>query len=106
MAVRVMAEEHGIDLSAKGSKHLSAFEGQPFDWVISLCDRVREVCPDFEGDPETVHWSVADPSAGPTEGKAGYRAFRQLAAELDLRVGFLLAAIAEGAEATRARRSA
>jgi protein-tyrosine-phosphatase len=92
LAVRVMGER-GIDLSAAEPKHLSTFEGERFDWVISLCDRVREVCPDFPGGPETVHWSLPDPSKGPTHGRAGHAAFRQLAAELDLRIVFVLAAI-------------
>jgi DNA-binding transcriptional ArsR family regulator len=43
-AVRVM-RERGIDISGRRSKHLSEFSGQHFDYVISLCDRVREVCP-------------------------------------------------------------
>ena len=109
-AVAVMREEYGIDLSAAQPKHLGVFAEHPFDWVISLCDRVREVCPELPGEPETVHWSIPDPSVGPTSGRAGHRRFRELAAELDVRVGFLLAAIAEGAEAptstaSRARRS-
>jgi protein-tyrosine-phosphatase len=97
--------ERGIDLSDAEPKHLSRFAGERFDWVISLCDRVREVCPDFPGGPETVHWSLPDPSKGPTHGRAGHAAFRHLAAELDLRVGFLLAAIAERSTAPTARRS-
>src|SRR5688572_25785741 len=47
-AVRVM-RERGIDISRRRSKHLSEFADQRFDYVISLCDRVREVCPDFPG---------------------------------------------------------
>jgi protein-tyrosine-phosphatase len=104
LAVRVM-RERGIDLSAAEPKPLSRFQHERFDWVISLCDRVREVCPELPGGPETVHWSIPDPSAGPTEGRAGLAAFRQLAAELDVRVGFLLAAIAERSPAPTTRRS-
>jgi protein-tyrosine-phosphatase len=103
-AVRVMAEQYGIDLSAQRSKHLDTYGADRFDWVISLCDRVREVCPELPGQPETVHWSIPDPSAGPIDGRAGHRAFRALAAELDVRVGFLLAAIAEGAEGAEPSR--
>ena len=44
-------------------KHLNVFVDQRFDWVISLCDRVREVCPQFPGHPETIHWSIANPAA-------------------------------------------
>jgi protein-tyrosine-phosphatase/DNA-binding transcriptional ArsR family regulator len=97
VAVRVMAQEYGIDLTGQRSKSLEVYDAERFDWVISLCDRVREVCPELPGDPETVHWSIPDPSSGPVDGRAGHRAFRNLAAELDVRVGFLLAAIAEGA---------
>jgi ArsR family transcriptional regulator, arsenate/arsenite/antimonite-responsive transcriptional repressor / arsenate reductase (thioredoxin) len=88
-AVRVMREEHGIDLAGQRPKHLSVFAHERFDRVISLCDRVREVCPEFPGHPETIHWSIPDPAAD----EAGYPAFQQTAAELETRIGFLLAAL-------------
>ena len=88
-AVRVMREEHGLDLTSHVPKHLDVFAGQRFDWVISLCDRVREVCPDFPGHPETVHWSIPNPA----DGEASYSQFEQTAAELVTRIGFLLAAL-------------
>jgi ArsR family transcriptional regulator, arsenate/arsenite/antimonite-responsive transcriptional repressor / arsenate reductase (thioredoxin) len=96
-AVRVMWDEHGIDLSGHRAKHLNTFARRRFDRVISLCDRVREVCPEFPGEPDTVHWSIPDPSAGHTEGddEASYPAFQATAAELETRVGFLLAALAD-----------
>jgi protein-tyrosine-phosphatase len=95
-AVRVMREEHAIDLAGHRPKHLDVFAGERFDLVITLCDRVREVCPEFPGWPETIHWSIPDPAAGHPVGddEASYPAFRQTAAELDARIGFLLAAVA------------
>ena len=94
-AVRVMQEEHGIDLAGQHPKHLSVFAAERFDRVISLCDRVREVCPEFPGHPETIHWSMPDPAAGPADNDdASYPAFRQTADELETRIGFLLAALA------------
>ena len=84
-AVRVMAE-HGIDLSGHRAKHLDEFTGQRFTAVISLCDRVREICPDFPGQPEAVHWSIPDPARDPD----GYPAFQRTAAELHTRIGLLL----------------
>jgi len=89
-AVRVM-REHGIDISGRRSKHLEEFAGQPFGYVITLCDRVREVCPEFPGHPQLIHWSIADP-AGEADPSA---AFRGVAAELRTRIGFLLARIGE-----------
>jgi protein-tyrosine-phosphatase len=89
-AVRVMAEDHGIDLTGHEPKHLDRLAGRRFDWVITLCDRVREVCPELPGDPETIHWSIADPAAGATDDDACYPAFQATAAELATRIGFLL----------------
>jgi protein-tyrosine-phosphatase len=89
-AVRVMRDAYGIDLSGHASKHLDLFAGSRFDCVISLCDRLREVCPEFPGRPETVHWSIPDPAAGQTDDDASYPAFQRTAAELDTRIGFLL----------------
>ena len=88
-----MRDEHGIDLTGHASKHLDVFADQHFDWVISLCDRVREVCPEFPHQPETVHWSIPDPSAGQHDDDASYPVFQRTAEELDTRIGFLLAAI-------------
>jgi protein-tyrosine-phosphatase/DNA-binding transcriptional ArsR family regulator len=99
-AVRVMRDEHGVDLTGLESKHLSVFTDQHFDWVISLCDRVREVCPEFPGDPETIHWSIADPAAGHANDDASYPAFQQTADELETRIGFLLAVLTNGAPAS------
>ena len=31
-------------------------------YVISLCDRVREVCPEFPAMPQAIHWSIRDPA--------------------------------------------
>ena len=94
-AVRVMRDEHGIDLTGHASKHLDLFADQRFDCVISLCDRVREVCPEFPGQPETVHWSIPDPAAGQADDDASYPAFQRTASELDTRIGFLLAALTD-----------
>jgi protein-tyrosine-phosphatase/DNA-binding transcriptional ArsR family regulator len=99
-AIRVMREEHGIDLGGHESKHLGVFADQEFDWVISLCDRVREVCPEFPGDPETIHWSIPDPAAGHDDDEASYPAFRHTAAELATRIEFLLAVLTDGAHAS------
>ena len=93
-AVRVMLEEHGIDLAGHRPKHVSVFARRRFDRVITLCDRVREVCPEFPGRPETIHWSLADPAAVDGD-EAAYAAFQQTANELETRIRFLLAALTD-----------
>jgi ArsR family transcriptional regulator, arsenate/arsenite/antimonite-responsive transcriptional repressor / arsenate reductase (thioredoxin) len=91
-AVRVM-REHGIDLSGRRSKHLSELGGRRFDYVISLCDRVREVCPEFPGGPALIHWSIPDPAREPGGDEETLPAFERTAAELHTRIGFLIEAI-------------
>jgi len=103
-AVRVMQDAYGLDLSHHTSKHLDIFAGQRFDWVISLCDRVREVCPEFPGDPETVHWSIANPATGKPD-DVTYPLFQQTAAELATRIDFLLAALSDRTAGEDSRRS-
>lgn len=87
-AVRVMAAR-GISLAGHRPKHMDVFAGQRFGYVITLCDKVREVCPEFPGHPAPVHWSIPDPAATDT----GYPAFERTAAELDTRIRFLIAAV-------------
>jgi protein-tyrosine-phosphatase/DNA-binding transcriptional ArsR family regulator len=81
-AVRVMREEHGIDLAGRTSKHLDVYAGQRFDRVVTLCDRVREVCPELPGWSSTTHWSLPDPAAGGADDGATYPAFQRTADEL------------------------
>ncbi len=99
-AVRVMRDEYGLDLTGYTSRHLDVFAGQRFDRVISLCDRVREVCPGFPGHPETIHWSIANPASGEAD-DVTWPLFRQTAAELATRIDFLLAALADGTPVPR-----
>jgi protein-tyrosine-phosphatase/DNA-binding transcriptional ArsR family regulator len=88
-AVRAMLE-YGIDITGRQAKHVSTFAGQRFDPVISLCDRVREVCPEFPGHPEMIHWSIPDPGRAGDSDAETYPAFRAVAAELHTRIGYLL----------------
>lgn len=92
-AVRVMREDFGLDLAAHLPVSLETLTDQRFDRVISLCDRVREVCPEFPGEPETIHWSLANPATGEAD-DVTYPLFRKTAAELATRIDFLLAALA------------
>jgi protein-tyrosine-phosphatase len=91
-AVWVM-RKRGIDLAGRRSKHLGEFGRARFDYVISLCDRVREVCPEFPGGPELIHWSIPDPAREPGSDEETLPAFERTAAELCTRVGFLIEAI-------------
>ena len=91
-AVRVLAER-GIDISGRRTKHLRRFARTHFDWVITLCDRVREVCPEFPDHPSVAHWSIADPALEGDTDDATYPAFKRTAQELETRIELLIAQI-------------
>ena len=93
-AVRVM-RKRGIDIATNRTKHLDEFLAGRFDLVITLCDRVREVCPEFPAHPQLIHWSVPDPALEGSTNRASYPAFERTAAELETRIGFLLHLLSE-----------
>lgn len=96
-AIRVMTER-GLDISGNHTTHLDELAGETFDAVVTLCDKVREVCPEFPGErpgtPLRSHWSMADPAgegSTPAETRA---AFERTADELEARIRHLLARLA------------
>ena len=50
-----------IDISSQVSKDVRTFEGQQFDYVITVCDRARQACPVFPG-AAPIHWGLDDPA--------------------------------------------
>jgi len=101
-AVRVMAER-GIDISGRSTKHLRRFARVRFDYVVTLCDRVREVCPEFPRHPLLAHWSIPDPALEGDTDDASYRAFLRTAGDLESRIGFFLSQLPAPADNKEAR---
>jgi protein-tyrosine-phosphatase len=90
----VLREEFGIDIADRYPRHLDSLAGQRFDYVITLCDRVREICPDFGDHPRSVHWSVPDPATSGGTDQDGYPAFIRVAAQIDTQIRHLLPVLA------------
>ena len=61
-AIAVM-HELGIDIRGHRSKHVDEFEGQHFDYVITVCDNALESCPVFFGPAIRLHHNFEDPAA-------------------------------------------
>jgi arsenate reductase (thioredoxin) len=81
-------KELGIDISGHRSKNVAEFDGQRFDYVITVCDNARETCPVFFGAAEKLHQSFADPAVVEGSDKERVEAFRKVRDELR---GFLKA---------------
>jgi arsenate reductase (thioredoxin) len=59
--VIAVMRELGIDISSHRSKHVDEFQGQPFDYVLTVCDNAKESCPYFPG-TISIHHSFDDPA--------------------------------------------
>jgi arsenate reductase len=82
-AIAVMSEL-GIDISGHRSKDVREFDGQHFDYVITVCDNANESCPIFPGNTQRIHWSFPDPAAvggGEAEHLAAFRDVRDALAD-------------------------
>jgi arsenate reductase len=79
-------EEIGLDLSGHRSKSVDEFLGQPFDFVITVCDNANQTCPVFPGRGKRLHWPFVDPAAvaGPDELRLA--AFRRVRDQIHARI--------------------
>ena len=92
-AIQVLRDCYNIDASAARSKSWEEFKDVQFDFVITVCDNARETCPVWPGQPIVAHWSIPDPAAVEGSDEEKYRAFREVASQMNSRLAALLSEI-------------
>src|SRR6202142_1083043 len=77
-----------VNLPTEGlrCKSWEEFEGQPFDFVITVCDRAKESCPVWPGQPITAHWGFEDPAYAVGADEQKERIFRKVFTEIQTRI--------------------
>lgn len=102
LAVEVMREV-GVDISGHRSKSVREYEGEEFDYVITVCEGAAEECPRFPGRTRRVHWSFEDPAAAEGDRDERLQAFRRVRDQIRRRLGAFVAAplLAIGADRVR-----
>lgn len=85
LTLRVL-DEAGIDASDARSKSVGEFLGQPFDYVITVCDQARQSCPVFPGVHESLHWGYEDPAEATGSEDDRLAVFRRVLTALGERV--------------------
>ena len=85
-AIRVLKDVYNIDASEARSKSWEEFNDVEFDFVVTVCDNARESCPVWPGQPIVAHWGSPDPAAVEGSDSDKYRAFKEVAFEIDRRL--------------------
>jgi len=85
LTLRVLAEA-GIDASWARSKSVDEFLGQSFDYVVTVCDQARQVCPVFPGVHESLHWGYEDPADATGTEEERLAVFRRVFIQIGERV--------------------
>src|SRR6516225_2509138 len=80
-AIAVM-KELGIDISGYRSKRVDEFQGQSFDYVLTVCANAKESCPVFPGDAKRIHNAFEDPAALQGTEETGLTLFRRVRNEI------------------------
>jgi protein-tyrosine-phosphatase len=70
---------------------LDGLEHEPWDFVITVCDRAKEACPIFPGQPVVAHWGMPDPAEVEGDDETRGAAFRDAFQLLSRRIDLLLA---------------
>ncbi|HBE79901.1 MAG TPA: hypothetical protein DDW65_19300 [Firmicutes bacterium] len=90
LTIKVLAEI-GLDTTGLKTKHYSVFNQESFRYVITVCDRANEECPDFSGDYQRIHWSIVDPVMDRNEDEL-INAFKRTRQELSARIDLFVQA--------------
>ena len=89
LARRAM-ETVGITMLEQYPKHFARYCDQEFDVIVTLCDRIQEICPNFPNNPKYIHWSIPDPVASPESDEEQYALFQQIGLQLTTRLRLLI----------------
>ena len=90
LAIEVL-RDHGIKWEAKKPKSVDAVRGGDWDFVVTVCDRAKEACPTFPGQPVFAHWGLPDPVDVNGTHEQRLRAFQDPVHQLSRRIDLMLA---------------
>ncbi|PTX93869.1 hypothetical protein DB345_20040 [Spartobacteria bacterium LR76] len=91
LAVEILRNDYHVDASDARSKSWEEFQGEEFDFVITLCDAAREQTPDWPGQPIIAHWSSRNPAETAGDAADVRHAFFEVAEEIHRRIQLFVA---------------
>ncbi len=90
LAIEALAR-HGIAWAGHPPRSVDGLEREPWDAVITVCDKAREACPIFPGHPALAHWGMNDPAEVVGSDDVRRDAFWQASLLLRKRIELMLA---------------
>jgi len=84
-------QEHGFPWTGHPPRGMDGLEREPWDFVITVCDKAKEACPIFPGRPVMAHWGMPDPADVVGDEAARRAAFRDALLVIRRRVELMLA---------------
>ena len=84
-------QEHGFPWTGHPPRGMDGLEREPWDFVITVCDKAKEACPIFPGRPVMAHWGMPDPADVVGDEAARRAAFRDALLVIRRRVDLMLA---------------
>lgn len=83
LAVKAMSEI-GISLGNTPPRHVDAYAGEAFDYVITVCDDAKESCPVFHGKvAHRLHFGFEDPAKATGSAEQILSEFRRVRDEIE-----------------------
>jgi arsenate reductase len=84
-------ERHGYFWTGGHPKSVDGMLDREWDFVITVCDRAKEACPIFPGQPVIAHWGMPDPAAVEGTDSEKQRAFNEALLTISRRLDLFLA---------------
>lgn len=85
--IELLRDGYHIDASGARSKSWEEFRNVRFDFVITVCDKARESCPVWPGQPIVAHWGSEDPDSVARGDEEKRQAVKRVGVEIYRRLG-------------------
>lgn len=91
LAVRAMAEV-GVDVSGQTARSIDQLRSETFDFVITVCEKAKELCPAWPQAGEPLLWSIPEPAATGGSEEDQLESFRRVRDQIRQRTSLFLLA--------------
>ncbi|HEY7192985.1 MAG TPA: arsenate reductase ArsC [Gemmatimonadales bacterium] len=89
-ALQTLRDMH-VPWAGHEPRNVDGLQFEHWDFVITVCDRAKESCPIFPGQPVLAHWGMPDPADVEGDDATKRAAFRDAFLVLSRRIELLLA---------------